>query len=161
MIQIDGDFGALLVDGKPAELFGELAGCDIRRDLPECVPPFPAGPNRIGAITCLPVVEVTLRLPLGPADQLTLVRGTRIDSEAGPTAPTGTAADVQRAWDELDVRKRAIDGSLSDVADRIDRLAALFVAAPKDGTDLEEGRCEAALYAYQTAAAIVREAISR
>lgn len=82
VIHLDGDRGTLLVDGQQPELFGALVGVTVRRDLLD-VPPL--APLVVRARQ-LPVVEVTLRLPLGATDHLTVVQGSRIGDAYGPTA---------------------------------------------------------------------------
>lgn len=69
-IQLIGGRGALLIDGRESDLFGELVGCDISRDVPL------EEPGR---------GMLTLRLPLGRDDRLTLIRDTSITTLNGPT----------------------------------------------------------------------------
>jgi hypothetical protein len=83
-IQLVGDRGVLLVEGRVSPLFGELVGCKIERIMPlDFTRPDPP-PSHISALP-KPVVEVTLRLPLGGNDRLTLVRDTSIETLNGPT----------------------------------------------------------------------------
>lgn len=80
VIRTDGKTGELVVDGKRVELFGELVGVDVRRDITRPSDPL------LSPMPGLPVVEVTLRLPLKPTDTLTLLRDTQIEDVPGPTA---------------------------------------------------------------------------
>lgn len=66
--------------------------------------------------------------------------------------------DVHRALGLVDTRRHAIEGALSDVADRIDRLANALDIPPRDS--IERIRNGAARRAYQTAGAIVRDGAS-
>lgn len=80
-IQLIGERGTLLIDGRESDLFGELVGCDISRDVPLDEP----GRGMLRPVLRDPVVKVTLRLPLGRGDRLTLVRDTSIETLNGPT----------------------------------------------------------------------------
>ena len=81
-IQLIGGRGVLLIDGRASDLFGELVGCDIRsRDVPLEEP----GRGMLRPVLRDPVVKVTLRLPLGHDDRLTLIRDTSITTLNGPT----------------------------------------------------------------------------
>lgn len=79
VIRVDGDRGELFVDGERAELFGALVGVDVRRDVPHGLD------LRTSALPPLPVVEVTLRLPLRSSDTLTVLRDMSIEDLRGPT----------------------------------------------------------------------------
>lgn len=80
-IQLTDGRGALLIDGHESDLFGELVGCDISRDVPLEEP----GRGMLKPVLRDPVVNVTLRLPLGRDDRLTLIRDTSITTLNGPT----------------------------------------------------------------------------
>jgi hypothetical protein len=84
VIQTDGDRGVLLVDGQQPELFGALVAVDVRRDpllSPDIISMSPTSIRAAGRT----VVEVTLRLPLGLNDTLTVVEGSRMEDVQGPT----------------------------------------------------------------------------
>lgn len=83
-IQLIGGRGTLLIDGRESDLFGELVGCDIRHDVPADPADAGRGPFLKPRLRD-PVVEVTLRLPLGRDDRLTLIRDTSITTLNGPT----------------------------------------------------------------------------
>lgn len=80
-IQLIGERGTLLIDGRESDLFGELVGCDISRDVPLEEP----SRGMLKPVLRDPVVKVTLRLPLGRDDRLTLIRDTSITTLNGPT----------------------------------------------------------------------------
>lgn len=85
VVHIDGNRGALFVNGREPDLFGELVGFRIERGLPVDLTP---GMEPTGCFDALPkpVVEATLRLPMRPCDRLTLVRGTSIETHTGATS---------------------------------------------------------------------------
>lgn len=83
-VQLIGDRGALFIDGRQSDLFGELVGCKIERGVPADFTPGQSPLDRIRASPA-PSVEVTLRLPLRASDRLTLVRDTSIQTLTGPT----------------------------------------------------------------------------
>lgn len=82
-----GPRGTLLVDGHEPDLFGELVGCKVERAAPLDPPGQTPRLARIRQCRAL-TVEVTLRLPMGHGDRLTLVRPERIDVYHGPTSET-------------------------------------------------------------------------
>jgi hypothetical protein len=100
VIVMNGERGRLLVDGEVPELFGDVVGWNLTEVLPKislgvydltATNPISIKPPR------LPVVDVTLRLPLGPSDHLALVRGTEIRSVHGPSGDTVvTGGDAPR-----------------------------------------------------------------
>lgn len=84
VIQTDGENGVLLVDGEQPDLFGRLVGAEIRQPPPGAMR---TDPNPYAALPrSEPVIEVTLRLPIGPNDTLTIVQGSRMEDIQGPTA---------------------------------------------------------------------------
>jgi hypothetical protein len=85
VVSLAGDRGVLTVDGRESDLFGELVACSIERGLPVEHTPGMSLPTRTGALP-KPTVEVTLRLPLGRDDRLTLVRDTSIETHSGETS---------------------------------------------------------------------------
>jgi hypothetical protein len=136
IIQIDGEHGTLLVDGEEPALFGQLVGCEVRREL--LLPKYL--PSEMDVITPspAPVVEVTLRLPLGLSDHVTLVRGTEIRGVHGPSGDYVTTGpgDALRArvkdwldradtWDDWPKVEAAVLGVLDStrVADERDVTA--------------------------------------
>jgi hypothetical protein len=158
VISLNGNHGTLLVDGEPALMFGALVGCEVQHalQLPEYLPrpllmdvvaPSPASS---------PTVEVTLRLPLGPNEHVTLVRDSTVRGVHGPTGDyvAATREDAFRAqvknwledadtWDMWPTIEAAILGVLD--ATRID-----------DVTDVNEQQ-----RGYRAAADDVRHAIAR
>lgn len=85
VIQTDGEHGVLFVDGEQPKLFGELVGVDIHRTPLLDYYPLDFSPLNVRARE-QPVITVTLRLPIGPRDTLTVVQGNRIEDVQGPTA---------------------------------------------------------------------------
>jgi hypothetical protein len=85
VVRIDGEQGELFVDGKRAELFGALVGIEVRRDDLNLAPLVESSPFVIRPRE-RPVIEVTLRFPLGGSDRLTVLRGPRVEDVEGPTA---------------------------------------------------------------------------
>lgn len=96
VIYLHGNQGTLLVDGEEPALFGELVGCEVRRMLPKPLMPDASRFDRILACE-RPIVEVTLRLPLGSADHATLVRDNAIQDVDGPTGDTLTTEERLKA----------------------------------------------------------------
>lgn len=84
VIQTDGEHGVLLVDGEQPKLFGELVGAEIRRasllDY-HAIDDWPVS-IRAREQAC---VTVTLRLPIGPRDTLTVIQGSKMEDVQGPT----------------------------------------------------------------------------
>lgn len=96
LISLGGDHGALLVDGEPAPLFGALIGCDIKNLVPPLEYPGQAS-NPFDIVRGHPVAEVTLRLPLGMGDHLTLVHDGTMRDLDGPTGDT-VATEANEAF---------------------------------------------------------------
>jgi hypothetical protein len=84
VIRVDGELGELLVDGKKPELFGALVAVDVRRDVLRIPGDGLLSSSLVAADR--PIVEVTLRLPLGPNDRLTVLHGSGITEVNGPSA---------------------------------------------------------------------------
>jgi hypothetical protein len=90
VISIDGETGTIFVDGEEPQLFGKVVGVDVKQPLRALTADL--NPYAIHA-SDRPVVEVTLRLPLGPNDTLTILRGPQVEDVRGPRSATrGTAA---------------------------------------------------------------------
>lgn len=91
VIQTDGEHGVLLVDGEQPKLFGELVGAEIRRG--SLLDYHVIDPSPFGIRACeRTVVTVTLRLPIGFGDTLTVVQGNNIEDVQGPTADYAPSA---------------------------------------------------------------------
>jgi hypothetical protein len=155
VISLSGDHGTLLVDGEPAPLFGHLVGCDVRRDLPLPKHLSRPAPMEVVTPTPAPTVEVTLRLPLGMNDRVTLVHDGTVRGVRGPSGDYVAAAreDAFRvrvkdwledadSWDEWPTIMATILGVLD--ATRID-----------DDTDANEQQ-----RGYRAAADDMRRAIA-
>lgn len=66
-------------------------------------------------------------------------------------------SEVPFTPEEADRYRRLVTGALNDILTELDNLARMFEYEPRD--DIEKNRNDAARYAYQTAADIVRRAI--
>jgi hypothetical protein len=156
-IYLDGGHGTLLVDGEKAPLFGALVGCEVQRALQ--LPEYLSRPSLMDVVApspaSSPTVEVTLRLPLGPNEHVTLVRDSTVRTVYGPTGDyiAATREDAFHArvkdwledadsWDEWPTIMTAILGVLD--ATRIN-----------DDTDANEQQ-----RGYRAAADDVRRAIA-
>lgn len=152
VIHLSGDRGTLLVDGEQPELFGQLVGCEVRRDLP--LQQHLPQPSSIDVITPLPAptVEVTLRLPLGMNDHVTLVRDTTVQGVHGPSGDyiATRRSDTLRAR----VKDWLEDADTWDMWPTIETaiLGVLDATAIADVTDWQRG--------YRAAADNARRAIA-
>lgn len=104
VIQTDGERGVLLVDGEQPEPFGALVAVEVHRNLPLGFGSRDWLPHVVQPRE-QPAVEVTLRLPIGPRDTLTVVRGNKIEDVQGPTADHVPDASIGETgwrpkWDE-------------------------------------------------------------
>ena len=156
VISLSGHHGTLLVDGKPAPLFGHLVGCDVRRDLP--LPQHLPQSSPTDAITPLPTptVEVTRRLPLGMNDRVTLVHDSTVQGVRGPSGDYVAAAreDAFRA----EVKDWLEDADTWDMWPTIEAaiLGVLDTTRIDDITDANEQQ-----RGYRAAADDMRRAIAR